>query len=146
MIGGLLRRKMEIDAEAFMVEKIKNFKGAVIGRGENSILCAEFREVDGFQFLGFKILSPLNIKVYQGCDIEFSGHGKTLKIESDSLEIETDFSKSYQLGITEFDIDLEDDLIQMIQEDKVQTIGIKFKKKSVVFSVSNLEYLKKLAL
>jgi len=67
----------------------------------------------------------------------FSGENSSFEIESDTMEISTDFSNKLRIGITEFEVDLETELIEMILNESIKSITLTFQKTSTTFNLLN---------
>jgi len=132
-----LLRLMKRDVDNLMTEKIQRMHGTEIAGNDTAGLLIQFAELNGFKFLEFQVIAPLKVKTFKGCVVTIKGAKGSLEIESDTMEIDTDYSKSLGLGITEFDIDLEDELIDMIKNDILQSITIKVDGKMLVLTVKN---------
>jgi len=53
------------------------------------------------------------------------------------MEISTDFSNKLRIGITEFEVDLETELIEMILNESIKSITLTFQKTSTTFNLLN---------
>lgn len=141
-IGRILFYIIEHDGDALISRNIQNFNGILLAENKDSELYGKIYEVNGFKFLNLKILGPYNIHVYNGCQVIFSSDKKTKEIESDSLEIFSDYSKKLKLGITSFDIDLEETLETDIRQNEFQNILILIDKNPICFAFNHLSFMK----
>ena len=64
-----------------------------------------------------------------------------LEIDSDTLEIVTDYSRKLKVGITEFDIDLDAQLINMIDNQNLVCLQIAIKRTKLEFKITNKKLL-----
>ena len=138
---GLLKIIAESDLDKRMSEKISQFKDQVIGENEDFLLCAELLVLDEFKFLKFRILGPLKVDVFEGCRLLFRSEMGDLEIESDTLEIATDYSRKIKIGITEFDIDLDAELINMVDYQNLECLQIAIKKSNLEFKITDQKLL-----
>ena len=138
---GLLKIIAESDLDKRMSEKISQFKDQVIGENEDFLLCAELLVLDEFKFLKFRILGPLKVDVFEGCRLLFRSEMGDLEIESDTLEIATDYSRKIKIGITEFDIDLDAELINMVDHQNLESLQIVIKKSNLEFKFTDQKLL-----
>lgn len=134
LIGKIVNTLMESEADALLTKKVQSFKGKLFATGDDGDLFGELSDINGFKFLNFKILGPLNVHIYNGCKIIFESASKKHEIESDSLEIYTDYSKKLNLGITEFDIDLVEELENILRNETITSIQISINKKILSFT------------
>lgn len=138
---GLLNIIASKDLENIMTEKINTFKGNPVATNEDFEVYFDVLFLDEFKFLNIKVLGPLNIETLDGCMLNFISDNNNLQIESDSMEIISDFSRKLNIGITEFDIDLDEDLITLIENDSINTILLTIKKNTFTFSVKDQKQL-----
>ena len=138
---GLLSMLIEEDAEKLSTEKIKSFKGTPIAEALNAKLFIEFLELAGFKFLKFKLFSTLEINTFKGCKVVFTSSNQEIFLDSDTMEIVTFSSKKLKIGLTEFDVDLPDDLMKMFTNEKLMSITIIHRKNGVQLRVINQKHL-----
>jgi len=145
---GIFGRLMVMDAnltyDKIMKEKLEAMDAAPLASNENSELHGELLDVNGFQFIGLKLVGPMKIESFQGCDLTFSGSFGEFEMESDSMEIKTGYSRGLKIGITEFDIDLDEELIDLINNKTIDSITIKVKKDCYTLDAVNQEQLRAL--
>lgn len=139
---GIFSKVVNKGFDKMMVHKIESFEGTCIAENEDTKIYVELSDLDGFKFLNFSIIGAVNVKLFEGCTITFHSNNTSLEVESDSVEIITDFSPSLKKGITEFDIELEDQLIDLIKNETLTSISIQLKKKSFEFPVTNQKEMK----
>jgi hypothetical protein len=133
---------MNAQVDKMMTEKIQNFEGEPVATSDTSGLYAALIDLNGFQFLNIKLVAPLNINTYNGCNVKFTSKSTDLEIESDTTEISTDFSSKLGIGITEFDLDLEEELISMIENDTITSISVQHERQVVHLSTIDQAALK----
>ena len=107
-----------------MTEKIARFQGKSFAGNENSEVFGELLDVNGFKFLNIKLVGPFKTHVYKGCKVVFQAEGKNFEVDSDSLEINTDYSRKLSIGITTFDIDLDGELEAAIRQNSVKAMEV----------------------
>lgn len=120
-----------------MTEKIDQLDGGLLALGENCQLFAEIFVMDEFKFLRFKIVGPRKIESLEGCKLVFVCNEFELEMESDSIEIKTDYSRKMKIGITELDVDLDEELIEMIENREISSVQIVLKKANLFFLTKN---------
>jgi hypothetical protein len=133
MIGRILNYILEKDVDALFTKKINAFTGKCFAQNEDSEIYGELSEINGFKFLNFKILGPFYTHVYNGCKVIFENANETVEVESDTLEIHTDYSKQLKMGITSFDIDLESSLEEQMRNKSIVKFDIIIDKKTLSF-------------
>ena len=138
---GLLKIIAESDLDKGMSEKISHFEDQIIGENEGFLLSAELLVLDEFKFMKFSILGPLKVDVFEGCKLLFKSEMGNLEIDSDTLEIVTDYSRKLKVGITEFDIDLDAQLINMIDNQNLVCLQIAIKRTKLEFKITDKKLL-----
>lgn len=132
------------DYDRLVTLRINNYQGQIIANNGNDQLGALFVDLNGFAFLQFTVLSSTNVKTMNGCSVKFTGTSSELEIPSDTEEIESDFSHELSVGILDFDIDLEDDVLGFISEHEVNSIQFTFEKTKFEFKEVNHSLLQKI--
>ena len=135
---------LRTEADKLTAEKINKFVGLPLASNDDSKIFAYYFEVNGFKFIKIKIIGPLKVETFEGCKVIFEGINESIEIESDSTEINTDYSFSLKKGITEFDADLEENLIEMIIHERLKSISIAFNRTIIKFSIEDISILKSL--
>lgn len=133
----VLRHLAEKQADQAMTQKVNNFKGKAFAASDNTEVFGEMLEINGFKFLNIKLVGPLKVKTFKGCTVVFHAPAKQIELESDTMEIDTDYSRKISLGITGFDIDLEEELETLIREKSITHFDVTIDKKTYVYTVNN---------
>ena len=139
---GWLNRSAKGNLEKIYTERIEAFSMEQIGSGSNAELYAEAFELNEFKFLKLYVIWNMNLSTKEGCEVTFKGQGKTLEMDSDTEEIDTEFSATLRKGLAQFDLDLEDELVEMIESEAVESVTIKLKKSTVEIPVNRPDLLK----
>jgi len=137
----IISQLLERDLDNFWTAKIKAFKGKSFAANGNTEVFGEMQEINGFKFLNLKIVAPLNVHTFKGCKIVFKTSSGELQRESDSVEIHTDYSKQLSMGITTFDMDLDEELEEMIRNKTIQQIQVTIDKHVVNCSITDTDVL-----
>lgn len=139
ILGTWLRK----EADKLSNARINSFEGKPFASNGHSNICAKAFDLNKFKFLKIAVIGPLNVNTDEGCKVIFEINNKELpEIESDSTEIKTDFSATLGIGITEFDIDLSDELQDAILNSNTAAISISIKDGFVKFLVPDTTLLK----
>lgn len=135
---------MEMQADGILTEKIKKFKGMAFAGNQNTEVFGELVNVSGFKFLTITLMGCPKVKTFKGCKVGFKGESFKLELESDTLEIDTDYSNKLRMGITSFDIDLEPELENAIRQHQVQILEVTFGREFFVYNIHQPEMLIKI--
>ena len=88
------------------------------------------RAVELNEFNSFSVLltGPIPINTTEGCVLKFySANGEMVR-KSDSDIVKGEFSNPYNIGVTSFDIDLDEELLNFIRTNSI--LGVKFETKN----------------
>jgi len=80
--------------------------------------------------LNCNIVGPFQVRSSRGCFAYISNGSEELEIESETVEINSDYSDTLSVGVTAFVIELENKLESWINDGLVQSIKFKFPKKT----------------
>ena len=138
-----LSRRIKGDLDELITPKIKAFKEASFAKGTDGTLHGQRSDSGGYKFLRVKVYGPLNVKTIKGCDVTFHTKSKNIEISSDSKEFETSFSVELGIGITEFELFLDDSNMKELSQS-MNKITVKIKRKKYEFEVTNSNSFKKL--
>lgn len=133
LAGQIIKYIIDKQSDDFFTKKIAEFKGTCFASNSDHEIYGELGIVNDFKYLTFTIMGPLKVHVYQGCKLFFETGNQPVEIESDSLEIQTDYSKKLQLGMTAFDIDLTEELENTLRNDNISSIKIVINKTALLF-------------
>lgn len=76
------------------------------------------------------ILSRTNIKTFKGATLSFIG-GENFKLNSDTQEIESEFSNVSNRFMTKISFDIAENEIKLIQDKKYEKVLFEFKNKTL---------------
>ncbi len=130
------------DYDLLVTERIKASQDNLVGENENYKLYIDYVSLNGFEFLQFNVMSQLKVKTLKGCKVSFISRNQTILLESDSLEIESEYSNALQLSIFTFDIDLEEELITFINEETIDSVEVQLENINFNIPLSHFENLR----
>jgi len=97
--------------------------------GDFKLYCGS-NEIGGYKFLNCNIVAPFQVRSAKGCYAYFSNGSEELEVESETIEINSDYSDTLSLGVTAFVLELEGKLENWIVEGSLKSIRFEFPKKS----------------
>lgn len=109
--------------EGLMKEKLQQVEGDFIGEIENIKLLSAYNQLDDFKTVVFTIVGKFKCKTLHGCDIYLISQGQKHSIKSDTQEIDTDYSSRRELGVTEIEMELDEDTIRFIENHPIDNIS-----------------------
>ncbi len=137
----------QTETEGGMSEKMKAFRGILIAKNQYAELYAEKLELADFKFLSLTIVGPYDVKTSTGFTVGLTNDiGITTELETDTTEIISDYNKKLHLGITQFDIDLEDKIIEQILKDRIHKIWVDMGDEKSTFTIEDSKILKEIIL
>ncbi len=110
---------------------------------DNSKMYCQPVVLNGYQSLSIVLTGLLNINTIEGCKLTLVSKTDELSRMSDSEIIKGEYSEVAKIGLTSFDIDLDQELIDFIHNNeivsvKVETRNGQFRKKRLSFEFDNV--------
>ncbi|OCB78351.1 hypothetical protein B0A79_21910 [Flavobacterium piscis] len=138
---GNIRAMERLHVDTHTEEKIKNISGIKIAESKQGQFWLNFQELNGFLFMNSTILSHINLKTSRGAKIILLTKEYEIEIDSDEIEIESDFSNVSNTWITKvsFVIDIKEK--EIIENRNFEEIEYQFKKEKLRFFAKNKNQL-----
>jgi hypothetical protein len=122
---GNIRAMEALHIDNYTENKIQNLKGEVYGASVDGKILFYFNNIAGYIFLEVVVLSSQNIKSMKGADLILSG-AKSLSINSDTTEIESDFSNISNQWMTKISFIVSEEEKEIIQSKQYSIIDIDY--------------------
>jgi hypothetical protein len=107
-------------------------------------------QLNNFHYLSAVVVGNFNINTTEGLKITFFTPDSSYAVNSESSQLKSEYSENLQNGLTTFDLDLDQTIIDFIQSNEITSIRFEtkngqFRKEnfSVDFNEINNENLKK---
>ena len=135
------RKKKPSKFDLLLQEQLAIFDNSpvepIFSNAESNIYCQP-TILNGYKSLSLIITGCLKINTIEGCTVTFHTEKDTYVANSDSEIVKGDYSDVLNIGLTNFDIDLEDDLIVFSENKTILSVTIETRngqisKKKVVF-------------
>lgn len=137
MLKFLWKKAVNHEWEGLMQEKLDAIDGDIIGNFNQEVdLYSSYIQLDEFKTLMFTLVGSFSCKTFKGAEIHLIGSNDQLVVQSDMQEIDTDYSKKTNVGITEFDMELDDDSIQFLTNNPLEKIEFIFENSGIAFSIT----------
>jgi hypothetical protein len=133
---GFFKRQINKEWNQMVDDKITSFSEDKIGDNEYAQLHVEYSELDDFKFLEFSIVGQFKIKTLKGAIINFEGGKENLKLNTDSQEIDSDFSEASNQGVTLIDVEVTEELIHFLNSETLMKISFEIENKKFIFNIS----------
>lgn len=112
---------------------IDGIKGDKVAESKDGQLFVSFQNLNDYEFLNVSILSRSNIKTYKGAILLFVNENKEeVVIQSDTLEIESDYSNVSNRWLTNVSFIISDIEKKMIVNRKFEKLIFRHKKSSLL--------------
>jgi len=120
--------------DVFSEEKVTDYIGDKIASNENGGIWIKVQELAEFHFLNVTIVGNQNIKTHNGITFNFIANDKNYELHSDTQEIKSEKSTTFNQFVTQFSFDItEIDFDTMLTE--ANTIEVKSNKQTEVFKI-----------
>lgn len=148
MLKSIINAKLNKDYEKIIIAKINKMvddRTAIAVEPETHFkVYLKATTLNGFNYLEFTLISPVEIKTMGGCTLTFAAENDSYELKSESDIIESDYSNNSKIGITLVDADLDDDFAAFIAANTVNQIKVDCKvgqvfKKEISFSYSEID-------
>ncbi len=128
--------------EGLMKEKIEAIEGDLIGSfNQDTDLYSSFTQLDEFKSIVFTIVGNFTCKTFKGAEIHLISSDRELIALSDTQEIDTDVSTKMKLGITEIEMDLDNEQINFLKANPLTKITFTIEKQSISIPILHPERL-----
>ncbi|MEO5776092.1 MAG: hypothetical protein ABIQ27_04255 [Flavobacterium sp.] len=133
-LGGVdVSEKNHVDT--FTENKMIAARGTQIASSKSGGIWIEYQELAGFKFLNAIIIGQSNMKTMNGCELTFLGENMEIKLNSDTQEIESDFSNVSNRWLTSVTFDITTIETDFIENKTADTIQLSYKKSTEIFNV-----------
>ena len=132
---GSLKAAERNHIDTYTEEKMEAIDGEKIASIKNGGIWVKFQELAGYNYLNLLIIGQNKIKTFNGSTLTFLSENNEieLKLNSDTREIESEFSNVSNRWITEISFDITDVNIDVIQNKTSSKIQLVSKKTEEIF-------------
>jgi hypothetical protein len=128
--------KLHVDTHTeSIINDIENEPFAI---SESNVLYAGLGELAGYHLLQTVIVGTFHLKTFKGAKLNIKGNDFELNLNSDMVELESDFSNVSHRSITKIDFEIDEDDLPKIVKSKIQTLELTAKKERVLFSIVHI--------
>lgn len=131
---GNLKAMQRLHVDTFFEERMNNVRGEKIAESGDGQLYTHFGELNGYLFMDAVIFSRTNIKTLKGATFTFDGKDTDLVLNSDTKEIESDYSNVSDRFMTNVTFYIDEKELDLIKKRNFDTVRITFKKKGLTFN------------
>ncbi|MBQ4821062.1 hypothetical protein [Aquimarina sp. MMG016] len=131
---GNIKAMERLHVDTFTENKISDIDGDKIAESKEGQLYVVVEELNGYLFLETVILSRINIKTFKGTTLTFYGVEDDFILNSDTKEIESDYSNVSNRFMTRITFDITKEEIDRIKNRDYKQVRFSFKKKSLTLN------------
>ncbi|MEZ4802554.1 MAG: hypothetical protein R2797_07245 [Gelidibacter sp.] len=125
--------KLHVDTHTeSIINDIENEPFAI---SETNVMYAGLGELAGYHLLQTVIVGTFHIKTFKGAMLKIKGNDFELNLNSDMVELESDFSNVSNRSITKIDFEINEEDIPKIEKSQIQSLELSAKKERVSFSI-----------
>lgn len=123
--------------DTFTEGKINGIRGEKIAKSNTGGgIWMEFQELAGYNYLNIDIVNEKKMNNFNGCSLTFfNKENEIIKLESDTKEIESNFSNVSNRWITEVSFDITDSNIDFLENKTATIVKLAYKKTIEVFEI-----------
>jgi hypothetical protein len=114
------------DFDAFVLRKISNIKGELVASNANSEMYFKYNELANHEYITVSFTGNYQIESNRRCSLRFIGKNDDLVVISDTDYIQGVYGKKSKIGVTKFDFNLDDHIINFINSNTINEINMLF--------------------
>ncbi len=128
--------KLHVDTHT---EKIINdIENEPFAISESNVMYAALGELAGYHLFQTMIVGSFHIKTFKGALLKINGCDFELNLNSDMVELESDFSNVSNRSITKIDFEINEEDIPKIEKSQIQSLELLAKKERVSFRIIHI--------
>lgn len=128
--------KLHVDTHTEgIINDIENEPFAI---SETNVMYADLSELAGYHYLRTVIVGSFHTKTHNGAKLKIVGKDFELNLNSDMVELESDFSNVSNRSITRIDFEIDAGDVSKIEKTNMQSIELTCKKIQVLFSIAEI--------
>lgn len=120
--------------DVYTENRIETTVGKKIAFSYNGGIWIEYQELAGFKFINCTFITEQRIKTFKGCSLDFSSDQSLLRLNSDTLEIESDHSNVSNRWISHAAFDVTNIDLKVLENKLSEKIILYFNNEEEVFS------------
>lgn len=141
LFGKNKENKPKSDYDKMLVEQLDQLEASKLKPvcwNENSKIYCQANELNGFHLVTVLVTGNLKINTADGVWLTLMSEKDAFELRSDSEIVKGDYSDAANVGVTSFDVDLTDELIQFVATNELT--GVKIETKSGQFIKKKLSF------
>ncbi len=128
------------DFDKILKKKIKRISGTLVISKPGSQIFMTSLELNNHNYISVKITGVLNIATTKGCHLKFVGKQKEFIMNSDSKIIVGEYGNREKIGLTRFDINLNDDFVEFVNSNTIKRVLLEIHNGKILSENLIIEY------
>lgn len=125
--------KLHVDTRTEdIINAIKNKPFAI---SDKNVIYAGFDELAGYHYFKTVVVGAFHVKTIKGAQLTIHGNDFKLVLNSDMVELESDFSNVSNRSITYIDFEIDTEDLPKIEKGNIKSIELSAKNNKVIFSI-----------
>ncbi|NOQ72482.1 MAG: hypothetical protein GQ574_10800 [Crocinitomix sp.] len=120
-------KEARTDFDRLMQEQLKIIHESplesILSSPDSEIYCQSVL-LNGYRSLSLVITGCINLNTIEGCKLVLQAENGTHECPSDGDIVKGDYSERLQIGVTNFDIDLDEELVEFVATQKITSAQI----------------------
>lgn len=134
------RKDITSDIDPNYIEDIINdIENEPFAASESNVMYAGLGEIAGYHLLQSVIVGTFRIKTFKGAKLKVKGRDFELNLNSDMVELESDFSNASSRSITKIDFEIDELDLPKIAKSKIESLELTAKKEHIKFHIVHIE-------
>ena len=110
----------KLHEDTFIEAIIQDIEEVPFAKGTHNVCYAGLNELGGYHFLQTIIVGTFHIKTLKGAQLTITGHDFEMKLNSDMVELESDYSNVSNRSITRIDFPLETEDLGLLKKSQIK--------------------------
>lgn len=120
---------------SYVEEIINGIENEPFAVSETNVMYAGIGEIAGYKLLQTVVVGTFRIKTFKGAQLKITGTDFELNLNSDMVELESDFSNVSNRSITKIDFEIEANDIPKIVKSRINSLELSAKKEELIFKI-----------
>ena len=128
----------KVYVDTYTEEIINSIEQQPFAISNHNVCYAATNELAGYYFLQTVIVGKFKVKTFKGAQLTVIGYDFELELESDMMELESEYSNVSDRYITRIDFVLDENDVPKMDKSSIKSLVLSAKKENVEFSIVQL--------
>ncbi len=135
---GDMRAMEKLHVDTCTENIINDIQNEPFAIAKTNVMYAGLGELAGYHFFQTVIVGTFHIKTMKGAQLKVMGTDFELNLNSDMVELESDFSNVSNRSITKIDFEINEEDVPNIEKSKISSLILTAKKNTVEFEIIHI--------